>query len=167
MKKIVKIFSLVLVLIMGVAMFTACSPRPKLDIDKAKENLEAAEYVVYITDEDDYDVVRELYATKLDLFGIEEYITIMEFSKAKFAKLEYQKVKAELDMSIEFIEFEIKELELQLKHDESLDDEDKTDLQEDIARLKEEKEVYESYVIGRSGKYMWVASSDDIVKATK
>ncbi|MBR2967822.1 MAG: hypothetical protein IKC35_03480 [Clostridia bacterium] len=169
MKRFAKALSILLVLVFGVATFTACAPRPKFDFEKAKENLEAAELIVTLHEyEDDYEEVRRLSAYKIDVLGDDDMeLTIYEYTKAQFANLNYKAAKMELDMTIEALKLEKEALKLRLKHDESLDEEDKAELEEDLLDVEKEIEKYKNYVIGKSGKYVWIASCKEIIKLTK
>ena len=94
-KNIIRIIAFALCV---VCLFTLVScAQPKLNFEKAKENLKAAEYNVVINDDPSTPGVKAtLTATNsvLDIVsGDGEYVTITEYENLKAAKLAYEDAK--------------------------------------------------------------------------
>ncbi len=163
-----KLLSLILAgaLLVG-AMFalTSCfGPKPELDLEKAEENLEDADYSVQFDDDYDKDDVyaATLYASDDD----DNYLRIMEFNNVKFAKLYEKQLKLEADYALEEAKLQIKAMKLQLKeYGDDLDDDEIEYMEEQIEKLEEEIDEYD-YVVGRKGKVVWEGTKEAI-KASK
>ncbi len=146
MKKLTKILALSLALIMSVMMLASCSifgAKPAKDFEDAKKALEDNDYDIGYADKNlDGDPEARIYASKKD-----EFITIYWYKDVADAKDAYKDAKEDL-----------KKMKEDLK---AMQD----DLNEDDYKGYEEE--LDNYVIGRSGKMVWMASSKNAVKAAK
>lgn len=168
MKKTLKALLALTLALACVLTLVACA-KPKLNLEKAKDNLEDNDY--YVSYETARKNLEPGMEEMLSAYGEDgDYVVIVKFSTKKLAKLQYKIIKTEINNDIEETKLEIKALEYTLKKfgdDLSADEED--DIKDDIKDLKDELEELEESLkyIGRSGKYVWYASSKDAIKATK
>lgn len=167
MKTYLKRFSFVAVLIVLVLTLASCSPSPKLNLEKAAENLRQNGYYASYYDEDDFD---ETDIDEMNLKGKvsasygNDYVIIYKFRDVRSAKLFYKAYKAEYDLEVKILKLEIKMYRnLLFRYPFKLSEFDKKDLLEEIQLLKEDiKDFKKENVIGRSGKYVWVGTADAI-----
>ena len=177
-KTLLRIFALVLTLCTVFSLASCFAPKPKLDLEAAKENLEDEDYIVsYVDDEDvlDTNVAERLVARDED--G-ETALTVVVYSDAKSAKIAYKIQQLNYDyqieaynMQIDYYELEIKALKNKIR---AYDDELKSDeidaleekieeYEDDVDDLKDElKEYKKDYVIARRGKTLWYGYKDAI-----
>lgn len=165
MKKIITRVIALALAIVCVFTLVACA-KPQTNFEKAQENLEAAGFKVIIDEDSDaVGVESTLTASKglIDtLQGDGDMIAITKYETTKAAKLAYEDAKLSIEQQIES-----KKLDLKIaKYNQNKFDADNADkiedLEEDIDDLKEALEL-----LGRSGKYVWTATSEDAIKATK
>ena len=161
MKKAILIALLILSMVFG---FVSCAAKPELDISDAKKNLKREDYVVEAEDDDDnleVGVVEELVAYSED--G-EDYIVIIQYDSIKLAKMNYKLLKQEFDSQIKALKLEIKQIEYVLKkYDKELDSDEIDEYKDEIKELKNEiEEMQEEGAFGRSGKTVWVGTSNAI-----
>lgn len=170
MKKLVAL----LLVVSTLFIFASCSIPPKLDLEKAAENLEDNDYaVIYTDDEDELEAgMKEiLMATKMDKDGDDdESIYIVKFETFKLAKLYYKQLKLEYKEDITDYKERIKALKLEIKiakyelkkfdDDSGLDDDDIDELKEELEDLREEfKEFKKDSKFGIMGKTVWCGTA--------
>lgn len=152
----------VLCLFMFLFVLSSCNEKPKLDFNKAKENLEDEGYLITYVDNSEFLEVNE----KQSLHGYEdqEFISIIEFRDLKSARLFLKYLESEFDKTTENLKAELKMYKHTLnKYDKELTSEEMDDLKEEIRELEEELEEYEEdYKCGRSGKIVWYGTEDAI-----
>lgn len=180
MKKILTTFLACISLVTCIFLGAACSAKPTLDIRKAGDNLRARGYEVEI----DYDQELEFDVEEFDIYGKftsvlyaeregsdEDYtLYIYEFKTAKAAKYEYEYINNLLEMVRDLAKAQLKYYERFLTlYSADLDADDIEDIEEYIKEVKQELEKYEEKLkgIGRSGKYLWIASHTEVLKDTK
>lgn len=155
MKKILSILLVIATMLTVCMSLVACGgPKPKLDLDKAEENLEDKGYYVEIIDEEE-DIIYEAdyagYAIEVILYAEDEsredVIFIMKFKTSKDARMYYKTITS----SQKLYEYILK------KFGRDMDDEEKDYLEEMIEREN---------VKGYFGKYVWFGTKDAI-KDTK
>lgn len=170
MKKSIKnlfMVTLLLTLIFTLASCGGQGPKPNLDLDEVKDNLEDKDYYVsLVDDEDDLDVgvEQELYA---DGDG-DDYVYIIEFKDAKMAKLAFKGLKLENESEIESLKLSIKNIENKLeKYEDDLNsfqidtyENQLKELNKELERRQDEK------CYGISGKFIW-QGTEDAIKDTK
>ena len=147
---------------------TSCGAKPKLDFDKAKDNLEDKDYYVEFTDDED-----DLYSPNMAaLFAAtdddENYLYMVEYKDLKSAKIAYKQLKLERETELEEKELKIKELKnLLKKYDGDLDSDTIDEYEDEIKELEKEiKELKKETLYGRSGKIVW-EGTEKAVKASK
>lgn len=166
MKRILAAILALLMVLGSVMMFASCGQKPKLNLEKAEENLDDEDYnVTYIDDEDELGIAMSEKLTAND--GKNE-ITIIKYKKSATAKLKYKELKLEYDMQLEYYELRIAYYEHLIK---TFDDDLKSsqiDEYEDQIKYYEDllEEAKDEYVFGRSGKYVWYGTADAL-KDTK
>lgn len=151
-----KLLALLLLVAMMLTM-VSCAGRPKLNIDKAKDNLEDNGYFVMTYDDPTIGVNEVLSASNGD-----DSLYIGKFDTAKMAKIAYNQLKEKYDYEVKALKLEIKEVKYilrkyknELKSAEIDSYEDKLkDLQEELEDLKKD------YVFGISGKTVWYGTVD-------
>ncbi len=168
MKKLLTGLLALVMLVSSVFVLSSCAAKPELDLEDAKKNLEDEEWIVRF--EDDKDLLGAGYEETLTAYDkdYEEYISIIKFEKAATAKLYYKQLKWEYDQSIESLEKEIEWAEhLLSKYEDDMKNDEIDELEDEIKELEKELEEYkEEYVIGRSGKYVWVGT-EKAIEASK
>lgn len=157
--------ALALVLALTCILSLVACAKPQTNLEKAKANLEAADYKVsYDTEPSDIGVAEKLTASKglLDIIsGDDDYIVIVKYETSKAAKLAAQSMKLAVEQQIEAKKLELK-IEKNNKSQFDANNAEKIDdLEDAIEDLKEQLEN-----IGRSGKYVWYGD-DDAIKASK
>ena len=156
MKRILAAILLVVLTLSTVVLLASCGPKPELDLEDAKENLEDAKYsVIYNDDSSVAGVEESLSATNKD---DKLYVTV--YADAKLAKLAYKELQMGMKQEKEALKLELKRLEYML--DEYSKDIDEDDVEEDIKYIEEELEAYDEYVIGRSGNTVWYGTKTAI-----
>ncbi|MBE6667860.1 MAG: hypothetical protein E7607_06090 [Ruminococcaceae bacterium] len=163
MKRILAAILVVVLALSSMIILSSCGAKPKLDLEKAKDNLEAEKYSVsYDKDVDEAGIEETLTAYKDD-----DGLVIMKFDSSKLAKLYYKQLKLSREqekeskkLNLEIYKFMIKEYEDKLSSDEI------DDYKEEIDDIEKELKDWDDYVIGKSGKTVW-AGSKDAVKASK
>ncbi|MBR2431308.1 MAG: hypothetical protein IKB23_00140 [Clostridia bacterium] len=151
-----KLLALLLLVAMTLTM-VSCAGRPKLNIDKAKDNLEDNGYIVVTYDDLTIGVEEVLSASNGD-----DSLYIGKFDTAKMAKLEYNQLKEKYDYEIKALKLEIKEVKYILKKYKNELKSDEIDYYEDrLKDLQEElEEMKKDYVFGISGKTVWYGTAD-------
>ena len=174
MKKIkfISVIVCVILLVNCVALLTSCSgSKPELDLKTAQENLEFKDYTVsvnhYGSSRDDMDAV--MYESTLYAYNdYDDYIEIFVFKDASMAKAYYNKLKKEYEIDINEIKGEIELVEKSLKvYGDDLSKDLLEETEEDLKELKDELKEESNYVIGRSGKYVWVGTKKAIENSKK
>lgn len=165
MKKTITRLVAVLLLVACMLTLVSCA-KPKTDFEKAKANLTNKGYTVSInSDPSEAGVDSILTATKglMDILaGDGDMIIITKFETLKAAKLALEEAKLTIEQEIEAKKLELK-IEKYCNRKFDADNDSKIEkLEDDIEDLKDAYEL-----IGRSGKYVWSASSKDAIKATK
>lgn len=162
MKKLIKsLFTLVLCFTCVLAL-TSCS-KPELDFDDAKDNLESADYVVTLREDD--DDLEPNVETRLSAFGDDdEFLYIIEFKDLNSARIYYKTLKFELKSEKKSIKLEIKELEhLLKKYEDDLSSDEIDDIEDEIKDLEKElEEMNEDYVMGMWGKVVWYGTAEAV-----
>ena len=153
-----------LLLLTMVFVFVSCTEKPELDFDTAKKNLKGEDYEVEVEDDEDYlevGVEKELEAYSDD--G-DDYIYIVKYESAKYAKMNYNILKQRYDSEIEALELQIKQIEYVLeKFDDNLDSDQIDEYEDEIKELKDQlEEIQEEGVLGISGNVVWVGTSKAI-----
>ena len=156
---------LLALLMIAVMMFSMAScfggPKPMLDFDDAKKNLEDAEYTVNVVDEEDklsVGVAKRLTATKMDEDGDDaDYLYLTEYKDAKFAKLVYQAAKEQYDSAVKSLKLEIEEIEFVLEnYKDDLKSDEIDEYEDELKDLQKElKEYEEEYLFGIKGNVVW------------
>ena len=156
-----KILSLLLVIASVFAISTslvACNgPKPKLNFDKAEDNLKDNDYFVEVIDDEDdiidaygaygYMIEKILVAYSEDR---EDRITIIKFKTSKAAKLVWESDGTSGEKMYKYL---LRKFGDDMEKDE-------------VKALEERIEGYEDNAQGRSGKYVWYGTKD-AVEATK
>ena len=155
-----KILAFILTLSMMLA-FTSCLAKPELDLNDAKKNLKSEDYNVKVEDDEDFldvGVVEQLEAYSED--G-DDYIYIVKYESAKYAKLVYDMMKQEYDYGIKSSSLQIKQIEFILdEYDKDLDSDEIDDYEDEIKDLnKNLKEAKEDYSFGISGDIIWFGTA--------
>ena len=146
---------------------TSCGAKPKLDFEKAKDNLEDKDYFVEFTDDED-----ELTPNMVAYFEAEdddgEYLKMIEYKDLKSAKIAYKQLKLEKETELEEYELEKKYYKNLLKKYDGDLESDEIDYIEDAIKELDKKieELKKETLYGRSGKIVW-EGSEKAVKASK
>ena len=146
---------------------TSCGAKPKLDFDKAKDNLEDKDYFVEFTDDED-----DLQYNMAALFGAEnddgEYLVMVEYKDLKSAKIAYKQLKLERETELEELELQKKQYKnLLKKYDADLESDEIDELEDMIKELdKKIEQLKKEELFGRSGKIVW-EGTEKAVKASK
>lgn len=165
MKKTITRIIAVLLLVSLMLTLVSCA-KPKTDFEKAKKNLEEAGYSVSVNnDPSDAGVEAILTASKgiLDILaGDGDMIVITKFETLKAAKLALEEAKLSIEQEIE-----AKKLDLKIAKycNKKFDENNESEIEKLEGDIKDLKAAYD--LLGRSGKYVWRASSKDAIKATK
>ena len=170
MKKTLKlIIALALVLSCVVALVSCGGPKPKLNLKKAEANLEDNGYEVDFEEYDkgDNPIIRAaLYAENED----GDWIEITKFDTKKLAKLSYKALVLEIENKIDELKLQLKTYKYTLrKFDKDFGSFEIKYLEEMISDTKDQIDALKDSLdcIGRSGKYVWEASSKNVIKDTK
>ena len=146
---------------------TSCGAKPKLDFEKAKDNLEDKDYYVEFTDDED-----DLQFNMVALFAAEnddgEYLAMVEYKDLKSAKIAYKQLKLERETELEEFELQKKQYKnLLKKYDADLDSDEIDELEDMIKELdKKIEQLKKEELFGRSGKIVW-EGTEKAVKASK
>ena len=169
-KKLIALFVLVATLF----VFASCSMPPKLDLEKAADNLEDNDYVVMHTDDEDEleaGMKEMLRAMKMDKDGDDdEYLLVIKFETFKLAKLYYKQLKLQFKTEKDEYEAEIAALKLEIKtakyelkkydDDSAWDEDDIDELEEELEELQEEfKKFKKEGKFGIIGKTVWTGTA--------
>ena len=168
MKKLVAL----LLVVSTLFIFASCSMPPKLDLEKAADNLEDEDYfVTYVDDEDKLPagIVERLYAYGDDDDDDQDYLMILKFETLQSARLYYKQLKLKYKEEITDYKEQIKALKLEIKtakyelrkfdDDSDWDDDDIDDLKEELEDLREEfKEFKKDSKFGIMGKTVWAGT---------
>ena len=163
-----KLLAVLLVAVMMLTL-TSCFANPKLDFDEAEDNLKDHDYTVkIIDDEDDLDVgiVQSLTAYSED--G-DDFLYIIEYDSARYAKLAYKMIKQEYDAEVATLELEIEQIEYILDHyEDDLTSDEIDNYEDELKELKDElEETEEEYLFGIKGKYVWIGTESAIEDSKK
>ena len=162
MKRILATILLVVLTFSSVILLSSCGARPKLDLEKAKENLEDKRYTVEYDDDCDPGIEECLYANKDD-----DNLIVITYSDGKLAKLAYKTMKMEVEHGKKSAELQLKSCEYILdKYGKKLTSEQEDEYKEEIESHEDKIEGYEDLIIGRSGKTVWCGTKNAI-KASK
>ena len=168
-KKLIALFVLVATLF----VFASCSMPPKLNLEKAKDNLEDNGYYVdYDDDEDDLDANEAEYLRASEEDG-DGYIEITKFKTLKSARLYYKELKLSYDLRVKYFKAQIEALKLEIKtakyelkkydDDANWDEDDIDELKEELEELQEEfKEFKKETKFGIMGKTVWSGNADGL-----
>ncbi len=141
---------------------------PKLDFDKAEDNLKDEDYMVTVSEKysGQFGEAVEEYLYAFNEDG--DNLTIIKFEKVGAAKKYYKSLKMSYDHEVEEIKLQIEMCKYYIKNFEDDLSSDEIDMYEDeIKDLKEELEdMKKETAFGRSGKYVWFGDKDAI-KDTK
>ena len=163
-KTITRIVALIL-LVACMLTLVSCA-KPKTDFEKAKTNLTNKGYNVSINDDPSAAGVDSvLTATKgiMDIIaGDADMIVITKYETLKAAKLALEEAKLSIEQAIEAKKLDLKIAKYNNKKFDADNDSAIEKLEDDIEDLKDAYEL-----IGRSGKYVWSATSKEAIKATK
>lgn len=182
MKKLAKIFAVVLVCALAVTALVACAPKPNTNYDEAKKNLKDKEYTVVAVKAGDIgaelviagaiagvegvkveDVEAYLSGSKLELEDSFEgdIVKILWFKNSDAANKFYEASKKDWDENKQ--EQDEKLAAMQEKIDKMDDGAEKDKAQKDYDALKE---YMENSVIGKSGNIVYKGTKAGI-EATK
>lgn len=167
-KTLFRIFALVITICTLFSLASCFAPKPELDLETAKENLEDADYSVTYTDDEDklsVNVVERLTASEKD--DSDNYLSVTVYADAKSAKIAYQEMKDYLDYSMAQQKLAIKEIENLLKnYEDDLESDEIDEYEDELKELKKElEEMKDEYVIGKSGKTVWYGTKEAIEKS--
>ena len=169
MKKLWKTLLSCLLMIVAVLSICCCSSKENLNIDKAKNSLEKANYdVEFISNPDPYDIdISFTNAIDKYLFaeGIHgEEICMILFDSEGMAKKYYKTLSLEIEYEISSIKADIKAYEYYLKHYKNkIKSDERNDIEDYINESRKELEDFkEEYAFGRSGKLVWFGNVDAI-----
>ena len=162
-KKLIALFVLVATLF----VFASCSMPPKLNLEKAKDNLEDNGYVVMYDDDGEGSQVKRLRAVGED----GEELEIIEFATFKAARLYYQELKLQQKMGKKMYKLYVKQLKLEIKtakyevrkfdDDADYEEDDIDDLKDSLEEFKENyREEMKEYKFGILGKVVWFGDAD-------
>ena len=144
--------------------------KPELDFDDAEDNLEDADYTVYVSEKSSVNVEKELRATHKD----GDYLLIAEYKDAKSAKIAYQEYKLSRQSQLDELKAEIKYYELRIKeyknlidkYDDDIDadtyEERIEELEDGIEELEDDIKKVKEMSLGRSGKIVWYGTKDAV-----
>ena len=161
MKKLLTLALALAMIFSCLFVFASCDePKPELDLEDAVDNLENEDYeVTYDDDVDDVGIDERLSASNDD----DEHIMIIVFQDSKLAKMYYEELKASVEYEKESLERELEMYEHMLKkYEDDLSNSEIDEMEDDIKALKKDIKTYNHYVIGRSGKTVWVGTEDAI-----
>lgn len=169
-KKLIALFVLVATLF----VFASCSMPPKLNLEKAADNLEDNDYLVMYTDDEDEleaGMKEMLRAMKMDKDGDDgEYLYIVKFKTLKLARLYYKQLKLQFKTEKDEYEAEIAALKLEIKtakyelkkydDDANWDEDDIDEMKEELEELQKEfKEFKKDSKFGILGKTVWTGTA--------
>ena len=174
MKRILTGLVAAVLLFGSVLALSSCGAKPELDFDAAKAKLEEKGYtVVIVTNKDLLELTEEktVSATKVDGEGLEvktHTFRAVTYKDSAIAKLEYESIKMQFDSIVASLELSIKTYKKTIeKYESEMTSDELDEMKEDLKDCEEELAEYKAYCFGRSGKTVWMASSEDVVKATK
>ena len=174
MKKFIAILLVVLMTVSCAVVLSSCdmnskkdkddekpskTPTPELDIDEAKENLKDAGYEVGI----DYDsnLPDGCYEGLWGENDEDEWIYIYYFEDEDYASDYYDKFIEEHEHCIEELKEEIEDIKLELK-DDSLDNDEKKELEGSLEWYEEYLEMYQNTIIGKKDARVWAGTKQAI-----
>jgi hypothetical protein len=159
-----KKFLALLLLIVALFSFTACSPVPELDVDAAKNKLDSLNYYtnVYTYASGMEGLEKSLEASKND----DETLTLFEFKSEGYASIAYDLLKLELKNEIKSIKLEIKLCNYIIEKDATATEFAIEEAKEEKAEYEEELKKLEKIKIGFSGKFVWMGT-ERIIKDSK
>ncbi len=159
MKKFLALILASVMILSCMIVFSSCTPRPKMDLEDAEDNLEDEDYYVLYSD----DIDEPGYKERLSASNGDDYLIVIVFEDAKLAKLYYEEAKASMNYEKEELEREIARYEHMLKkYDDDLTSAEVDDMEDELKDLKKELKEYKEYVIGKSGKTVWAGTKDAI-----
>ena len=154
-----------------------CAPAPKLNIEKAADNLEDEDYTVMYTDDED-ELGAALGAFSLPSqagVAVEEMLVaysedgddmlvIIKFETLKAAKMIFNQKKMEKKYQIESIKDKIEMYKwFAKKYDDDLSSKEIDAIEDAVKEWKDElKDMKKESVLGMSGKYVWIGTKDAI-----
>lgn len=154
------VVAVIIAIIVCVNVFSHHGIKPQLNIDDAKDALEDADYSVSYTDDEDdlaIGVKERLYA-----YNDDDYISIVVYEDAAYAKKQYEAAKIEFEAEIDLIKNSISILEYQLNHyEDDLSSDEIDDIEDEIKELEERLEEYDEEIVhGRSGNIVWYGTKN-------
>lgn len=159
MKKFLALILASVMILSCMIVFSSCTPRPKMNLEDAADNLEDEDYYVSYSD----DVDEPGYKERLSASNGDDYLIVIVFSDSKLAKLYYEEAKASMNYEKEELEREIERLEHMLKkYDDDFSSYEIDSMEDELKDLKKELKEYKEYVIGKSGKTVWAGTKDAI-----
>lgn len=160
MKKTIKILACIL-LACCITLTVACggsTAKPELNLEKAKDNLEAKGYRVNLESDDGFFLVDGMIVYWLDATNGEgNSITIYKFCSRNVAKSYYKtetSINAMVQTQRDFYKAVLADKAL------TLTDSEKKRVEEDIADCEEDLAEHE--IIGFRGKFVWMGTIDAI-----
>ena len=161
MKKLAKIFALVVVCVLAITALVACSPVPNTNFEEAKANLEKNGYTVSAAKFDDGDVEARITASN-SKSG--DSITIIWYRNADAANEDYEEAKAEWEEGKKEYEERMEEAKAEL---DKLEGAAKEAAQKMYDSMKETfDKMINSSVIGKTGNIIY-SGTKDAINATK
>lgn len=174
MKKFLSVLLACISFVMCIFLGTACSEKPNLDIREAADNLRARDYVVEIDYNQDYLGIKNVIETMLyaEREGSDStsYVYIVQLESSKAAKYQYEYMKSDAEWKIEKYETSLEYAENILKlYQDDLRSETVKAYEDAIQEYKQNIKEYQQELdcIGYSGKYLWIASSTEVLKDMK
>ncbi len=154
-------------LVLTLASCSLFKPKPKTDLEKAAQNLEAAGYTVTLSTKDnDVGVAKTLYAFK-EVGDTQEFIYMTEWETTKMAKLDHKSNKLDYEEEVEWTELELEVAEYMVEeYSHKLTSEELDGYKNNIKECEEYLEQYEDISYGRKGKVTW-CGTENAIKATK
>ena len=161
MKKLAKIFAVVLVCALAITALVACAPVPNLDYDKAKENLEKNGYVVTGYKDGTGDIQATLTGTNAKSG---DAVEITWFNDADAANQYYEDTKKDFEDAKKEMQAQLDEMKAKIGE---LEGSAKEAAQALYDTLKEQfNKMFDNAVIGKSGNVVYSGTKAGI-KATK
>ena len=161
MKKLAKIFAVVLVCALAVAALVACAPKPNTNYDEAKANLEKNGYAVSAVKFEEGDVEARISATNAKSG---DSVMIVWYRDADAANDAYKEAKEDFEAGKKEYEEQMKEAKAQL---DKLEGTAKEIAQKAYDAMKEAfDEMIKNAVVGKSGNVVYTGTKNGI-NATK
>lgn len=150
---------------------------PKLNFDKAEDNLKDEDYEVICTDEEEKmgSALRYIDLPSQAAPAVEEVLAaysedgddmliIIKFEKTKAAKMVYKHLRAEMRYEIQSAKDQIEMYEWFVKkYDDDLSSQEIDYMEDAIKDMKDElKDMKKETSLGRSGKYVWIGTKDAV-----